>query len=158
MCNDSRLGASCAVLPDVAYTADLRYEDDGVIVVERMSLARKEWEVATFPQSMVYSNVDNEFFKSVWVFDPGEVSILIIPYDSPPLDYTGDMPFDVSPDGSLMHLRTYDDNFQAFAKKYDLNVRTWASIFYDSSDDTFTISFHGHYIVLSAIKFFPPKV
>ncbi|KAF4722382.1 hypothetical protein FOZ63_019089 [Perkinsus olseni] len=114
--------------------------------------------VATFPQSMMYSNVDNEFFKSVWVFNPGEVSILIIPYDSPLLDYTGGMPFDVSSDGSLMHLRTYDDNFQAFAKKYNLNVRTWASIFYDSSDDTFTISFHGHYIVLSAIKFFPPKV
>ncbi|KAF4744938.1 hypothetical protein FOZ63_022886, partial [Perkinsus olseni] len=116
--------------------------------------------VAAFPPNRIYFNSGNEFFKSTWSFKPPNiVNIFIInPKDTPLIvDVTGDIPWDVNPDGSVLELKTTDENFKAFAEKYDLNVEDWKKIPYCRADDTFTILYHGHQIILSVFPLpFPP--
>ncbi|KAF4743238.1 hypothetical protein FOZ62_007208 [Perkinsus olseni] len=117
--------------------------------------------VAAFPPNRIYFNVDNEFFKIVWCFGPSNVVYIVIitPNHFPGIDATGNIPWDVCSDESVLRLKTTDENFKAFAEKYKLNVKKWKSIPYNHHNNTFTILYHGHQIILSVFPLpVPPMV
>ncbi|KAF4752632.1 hypothetical protein FOZ63_006504 [Perkinsus olseni] len=118
------------------------------------------YEVAAFPPNKLYVGKAREF-RTAWYFIPDGIlaTFTITPERRFPFPIyaSGDIPWKVDHCGIVLNLEPSNENFKAFAKKFDLKVEDWKDIPYDPFEDTFTILHHGHRIVLKpSTEPFPP--
>ncbi|KAF4665909.1 hypothetical protein FOZ61_010398 [Perkinsus olseni] len=118
------------------------------------------YEVAAFPPNKLYVSKAREFRTAWYFFSDGTIATFTITPESRfpfPIYSCGPIPWKVDHCGILLNLDTSDENFKAFAKKFDLKVEDWENIPYNPFDDTFTIPYHGEQIDLRpSTEPFPP--
>ncbi|KAF4715148.1 hypothetical protein FOZ63_002701, partial [Perkinsus olseni] len=103
---------------------------------------------------------------TTWTFSPsatapaGTVDILAVYFVKkfPFVDWyiTGDIPYDVDADESVLKLDTSNENFIAFAGTFDLDVGDWERIRYNHVDNMFILLYRVRCYVLYTFPF-PPR-
>ncbi|KAF4733106.1 hypothetical protein FOZ63_016244, partial [Perkinsus olseni] len=103
------------------------------------------YEVVAFPPNKLYVSKTREF-RTAWYFSPDGIlgSLTVTPKSRFPFSiyFSGIIPWKVDHCGILLNLDSSNENFTAFARKFDLKVEDWENIPYDRGTSIHTSLFH----------------